>query len=236
MSDDSSRNLLNSWRVASSLVQGLVRKIKVVDQSIYLYIAHTGTVVMVDGPAPVYDYDVVVIGGGSAGFGAAYSAAKLGAKTALVEREHLLGGNSTICGVNNWEPGVGGTGVCYRLYQRMTQITNSIAVMSQDRHLSTYDPATEPYRFPGGLYVPDPTKSYADSLRRYGLSGTEFHNVSYEYQVMSDVMIQMLEETGCCTLYISNACVTVANIFGCIQNGIWLFSVLLQCINKCRDN
>ena len=168
ISEDSSRNLVNSWQVASALRPGLTEKIKVIDQGVYLYIAHTGTVVMVDGPAPVKDYDVVVVGGGSAGFGAAYSAALLGAKTALVEREHMLGGTSTICGVNNWEPGIGGTGVCYRIYQRMTQITNAIAVMSQDRHVSTYDPDVEPYRFPGGLYVPDPTMSYSDSLRRYG--------------------------------------------------------------------
>ena len=57
--------------------------------------------------------------------------------------------------------------------------------------------------------MPDASLTYADSLRRYGLGATEMHNVAYEYQVMSDVMIEMLEETGCCTLYLSNACVEI---------------------------
>ncbi len=41
------------------------------------------------------DYDVVVVGGGPAGIGAAFSAAKLGLKTAILERHFMLGGNWT---------------------------------------------------------------------------------------------------------------------------------------------
>jgi len=50
-------------------------------------------------------YDVAVVGGGSAGLAAAISAAKIGSRTLLVERSHLLGGNTslayvhTICGL-----------------------------------------------------------------------------------------------------------------------------------------
>jgi len=40
-------------------------------------------------------YDVVVIGGGPAGIGAAFTAAKLGLKVAIVERHNMLGGNWT---------------------------------------------------------------------------------------------------------------------------------------------
>ena len=39
-------------------------------------------------------YDVVVVGGGPAGIGAALSAAKSGAKTALVERDSVVGGTT----------------------------------------------------------------------------------------------------------------------------------------------
>ncbi|MCL4372396.1 FAD-dependent oxidoreductase [Candidatus Marsarchaeota archaeon] len=41
------------------------------------------------------DYDVVVCGGGPAGIGAAFSAANMGLKTAIIERHFMLGGNWT---------------------------------------------------------------------------------------------------------------------------------------------
>ena len=41
------------------------------------------------------DYDLIVVGGGPAGVGAAISAAKNGLKTAIVERHSILGGNWT---------------------------------------------------------------------------------------------------------------------------------------------
>jgi hypothetical protein len=51
------------------------------------------------------DFDVAVVGGGSAGLAAALSAARLGARTLLAERSDVLGGNAslayvhTICGL-----------------------------------------------------------------------------------------------------------------------------------------
>ncbi|MEX2207953.1 MAG: FAD-dependent oxidoreductase [Myxococcota bacterium] len=55
--------------------------------------------------APAASCDVVVIGGGSAGVAAALAASRAGARTVLVEREPVLGGNAahalvhTICGL-----------------------------------------------------------------------------------------------------------------------------------------
>lgn len=47
-----------------------------------------------------YQYDVVVVGGGTAGVAAAVGAAKVGARTLLVERNAYLGGEATNSGVN----------------------------------------------------------------------------------------------------------------------------------------
>lgn len=47
-----------------------------------------------------YQYDIVVVGGGTAGVAAAVGAAKAGAKTLLVERNAYLGGEAANSGVN----------------------------------------------------------------------------------------------------------------------------------------
>lgn len=48
----------------------------------------------------VKEYDVVVVGGGAAGVTAAIQAARLGAKTALIEKNGTLGGTTTVGAVN----------------------------------------------------------------------------------------------------------------------------------------
>jgi len=77
--------------------------------------------------------DVAVVGGGSAGFAAAWSAATLGSSVVLIEKEKVLGGTSTIGGVNNWEPVWGATGVPWRVYERLRRIPKAAGVAA---HLS----------------------------------------------------------------------------------------------------
>lgn len=48
-------------------------------------------------------YDVVVVGGGSSGIAAAVGAAKLGARTLLLERNPYLGGQVTNCGIPTYD-------------------------------------------------------------------------------------------------------------------------------------
>jgi glycine/D-amino acid oxidase-like deaminating enzyme len=50
------------------------------------------------------EFDVLVIGGGPSGFGAAVAAARADARTALIERHPLLGGMGTAALVNNFCP------------------------------------------------------------------------------------------------------------------------------------
>jgi hypothetical protein len=56
------------------------------------------------------NYDVVVVGGGPGGCGAAYRAATSGAKTLLIEREGCLGGGATTMLVNPFMPHLTGPG------------------------------------------------------------------------------------------------------------------------------
>ena len=50
---------------------------------------------MISATVPSLQYDVLVVGGGPAGVGAAVAAARMGAHTALLERSGLLGGMLT---------------------------------------------------------------------------------------------------------------------------------------------
>ena len=50
----------------------------------------------------LYQYDVVIVGGGTAGVSAAVGAAKTGAKTLLIERNAYLGGEATHSGVSTF--------------------------------------------------------------------------------------------------------------------------------------
>ena len=63
--------------------------------------------------------DLVVVGAGSGGFGAAYAAARLGARVVLIEASNGVGGTSTWAGVNNWEPVAEGTSFPAQLYQAL---------------------------------------------------------------------------------------------------------------------
>lgn len=67
------------------------------------------------------DYDLVVCGGGPAGLGAAVTAARLGARTLLIERMGHLGGMHTSAGVLNWCDTPGGH-VFEELYRRMESL------------------------------------------------------------------------------------------------------------------
>ncbi|MBI2191283.1 MAG: FAD-dependent oxidoreductase [Planctomycetes bacterium] len=75
-----------------------------------------------------FDFDLAVIGGGSGGFGAAPAAARRGLRVLLAESGPILGGNSTLGGVNTWESGIGGPGFHGELYRRLARRPISIGV------------------------------------------------------------------------------------------------------------
>ena len=165
------------------------------------------------------DCDVAVIGGGSGGFGAALAAARLGLDVVLVERADCLGGNSVRGGVACWEMGVGGTGIPFDLYRRLKQQPQAICIYSFGRHASTFDPAREAYRYPGGETVIDPSRRYIETLLRHGIRGLDaaearafrrerWHGLPFEPEAMAKTMRAMLEETGRCRVLFNTAFVS----------------------------
>jgi 2-polyprenyl-6-methoxyphenol hydroxylase-like FAD-dependent oxidoreductase len=166
--------------------------------------------------------ELAVIGGGSGGFGAALAAARLGVDVVLVERSDKLGGNSVRGGVNIWEPGLGGTAFPFEIYRRLKREPQAVGIYSMARHLSTFDPAREAYRFPGGETVIDPARGYLDSLQRHGLGRSEIHGVVFEPEAMAKTMLAMLEETGHCRVLFRTEFKRVA------MNGSRIQSVTVQ--------
>jgi len=158
-------------------------------------------------------FDLIVIGAGSGGFGAALAAARLGAEVLLVEKSDWLGGNAARCGVNTWETGVGGTGIPFDLYKRLKKIPQALGVYSINRHICWADPADGPV-FPGAEILIDPTKRYLDSLRQFGapedyaervFRQTHWHGVTFEPTLYSAEMAKMLAETNLCTVWQNTA-------------------------------
>ena len=154
------------------------------------------------------DFDLIVVGAGSGGFGAALAAARLGARTLLIEKSDSLGGNAARGGVNNWEPGVGGTGIPFDLYKRLKKTPQAVGIYKFGRHFAWQGDDVSP-KYPGGELVIDPDACYADTLRRFGappLFAAEafrrehWHGVPYEPDVYAAVMESMLAETGRCTV------------------------------------
>jgi hypothetical protein len=164
--------------------------------------------------APEIEVDVAVVGGGSAGFAAAWSAATLGSSVALVEKESVLGGTSTIGGVNNWEPVWGATGVPRRVYERLVERPGRAGVYEFVQHCSWTKKGER--RFPGGLLRVNPDLPYDRTLRRHGPGmGNEAwfrencHGVIFEPSAMEEVMVAMLRETGRCQVLLGTACMGV---------------------------
>lgn len=160
-----------------------------------------------------HHFNLVVVGAGSGGFGAALAAAREGCRVLLIEQSDSLGGNAARGGVNNWEPGVGGTGIPFDLYKRLKRTPDAVGVYRFGRHFAWQHPDEQP-KFPGGELLIDPTKRYLDTLRRFGAPALpeaeafrreHWHGVPFEPSAYAKEMEQMLAETGRCTVWLNTA-------------------------------
>lgn len=148
------------------------------------------------------EFDLVVIGGGSGGIGAALSAARLGLRVLLAEQADSLGGTAVRGGVNCWERGAGGTGLPFDIYKRLKRLPNAVGIYAMRRHICFPEPGTIP--FPGGEQLLDPALRYIDSLRCFGAGSfanqtfiqAQWHGVPFEPEAYSRVVTEMLHETG----------------------------------------
>lgn len=150
--------------------------------------------------------DVVVVGGGSGGIGAALAASRLGLNVVLLEADARLGGTAVQAGVSVWEMGAGGTGIPFDIYRRLKAVPEAVGIYSFGRHCCWPRP-DEPYTYPGGESLIDPQRRYTDTLRRHGagsLQGNEayarehWHGVPFEPFTYARVVTKMLRETGRC--------------------------------------
>lgn len=131
---------------------------------------------------------VIVIGGGSAGVGAAWRAAKTGADVMLIESGSILGGTSTLGGVHCWEPGIASEGLNRELYRLMRTVPYGASV---GRTIHAYTSESHI-----GLNGVNPNEPYEASLRRGTLAWQEMARVHFEPQVLAWAMRKALEDVG----------------------------------------
>jgi len=145
-----------------------------------------------------YDFDVAVIGGGTAGVFAAICAARMGAKTLLVEKNSRLGGTVTAAGVNY--PGLFHAwgkqiidGPCWEALERVAELGG--AVLPQ----ITYKPKKhwmEQVRVNKLIY----TKVINDMCREAGVTVMSDTMLSYAEEDDSGVSLLVTDKAGLCEI------------------------------------
>lgn len=128
--------------------------------------------------------DVLILGAGSAGFGAAYRALCSGLSVVLADANPGPGGTAVFAGVNCWEPGIAGGGVHRELARRLLStgdafVGKTTVFCSAERPYAVSDRCDDPYE---------------STLRRAGLDAADYRRFHFEPEAMSRVMDAMLTE------------------------------------------
>lgn len=141
-------------------------------------------------PHQKLETDVCVIGGGSGGIGAAITAARLGARVVLVDRDAWLGGTTTNGGVSVWQPSVCCDALCREIFDR----TRARGVSTLAR-AGLRPGATMPVK------RDDPAAVYCYSFTRMIPWTPQFCNgyvIGFDPAGFDATIREMLDETGCC--------------------------------------
>ncbi|MHB8994869.1 MAG: FAD-dependent oxidoreductase [Armatimonadota bacterium] len=132
-------------------------------------------------------YDLIVVGGGAGGTGAALTAARLGLRTLWVEKEPSLGGTGVHALVNCWQPGAGDSPLPREIAGRLLAQGHAILV----------GPALDT---PDGrpIYRRKPTATYDDTLRRWDNKDAHLTAPAlvYEPAIMSRLLEQLAHEAS----------------------------------------
>lgn len=164
------------------------------------------------------NYDLVVIGAGSGGIGAALSAARLGLNVLLLERQDRIGGNAAQSGVSVWEMGVGGTGIPFDIYKRLKKIPAAVGIYHFYAHRKWQLARGEKLLHIGADLRINSQLKYRDTLLRHGSkTGIEnedfvrkfWHGVPFEPAAYQWVVEAMLAETRKVTLLKNRSFVAV---------------------------
>lgn len=133
-------------------------------------------------------YDLVVIGGGSGGMGAAVTAGREGLKTLWVEKERLLGGTGVNAWVNVWQPSYGLSRLAPEIAARLLD-TGDACFLHQDRDTPSGRP----------IYNRHDAAAYADTLHRWEDFGEHTLGcpIAYVPEKMSACVAEIARETGC---------------------------------------
>jgi hypothetical protein len=130
-------------------------------------------------------YDVIVIGGGAGGTGAALTAGRLGLKTLWVEREHALGGTGVHALVNCWQPSFGTGELAREIGERL---------LSHGHAILTAPTVDTPDGRP--IYRRQAGAAYEDTLHRWDdrEKGVIAPALTYEPVAMAHLLEQMAAE------------------------------------------
>lgn len=150
-----------------------------------------------------YDTDVLVLGIGSAGFGAVRNALLGGASVIGIDANPGPGGTSTYGGVNNWEPGVSLNGVHRELARRLMErgdafVGRTTEYVSANNRWAVSDRSGD---------------SYETTLRRFGVHPDDMRRLQYEPDAMSQIMQELMDEAdsgGKLTLYYNSRLLALA--------------------------
>jgi len=165
-----------------------------------------------------HDYDLAVVGGGSGGFGAALAAARRGLRVLLVEAGPILGGTSTLAGVNTWESCATGPGLHAELFQRLSRRPSVIGVGRTTKFWTDEQP--------WGFSAIDRTAAYRDTLRRSTLTPADLRRATFEPDALAAEMAAMLAETRRVDVRLG------ARFAGAAAQGRKLARVVFECCGK----